>query len=356
MADVASTNPQVGPAGRRPVLVWVKPMYTVLVWLLAVAIVLYFFGAFKLLVLGALAAGAMAAFLKPVVDRFPASRSVSAVVVGFGAILLAGGVVTGIGMLVAEPIRQEWQSWPQTRDQFDAYLQRWAGPLGLEKPPTTDQVIEHIASWAAGPDGKVVTGLAAVVVDLIIALAFVFIGSMYLLAEPSGRILGPATSLLPPRHRNPMKRALTELEPRMRWWVIGTMTSMSIVGVATAIGYSLVGLKFAIPLAMLAASAEIVPNIGPIIGASIAVLFAAVQGPGYVAGVLGVYAVIQILESYVILPMVMRKAVCIPPIVTLFTVVLWGNVFGAPGLLLAVPIDLLIWSIVDHLVLRRERA
>ena len=102
--------------------------------------------------------------------------------------------------------------------------------------------------------------------------------------------------------------------------------------------------------------AELVPTLGPIAAFALALLVAFAQGTSEVIGVTVVYAVIQLLESYVLLPLVMRGAVRIPPVVTLFTVVLWGTIFGFAGFILAVPIDLTIWTFADHFVLRREGA
>jgi predicted PurR-regulated permease PerM len=78
----------------------------------------------------------------------------------------------------------------------------------------------------------------------------------------------------------------------------------------------------------------------------------ATAGLGKVAGALIVYAVVQTTESYVLVPTLMRKTVNVPPIVTLLTVVLWGNVFGPLGLVLAVPIDLVIWAMLEEFVIR----
>ncbi|HMB96529.1 MAG TPA: AI-2E family transporter, partial [Tepidisphaeraceae bacterium] len=203
-------------------------------------------------------------------------------------------------------------------------------------------------NWIAGQGTGIVSGTAAVLVDLLIALAFIFIGSMYILAEPPGQLTEPAIALLSPRHRLAMRSALSDLEPRLRWWLFGTLVGMTIVGLATGIGYKLVGLEIAIPLALLTGLLEIVPTVGPATGFIIALLFAAVQGKSQVAGVIVVYVIVQILEAYIILPLIMRRAVNVPPIVTLFSVVLWGKIFGIAGLLLAIPIDLTVWAFLKH--------
>ena len=62
--------------------------------------------------------------------------------------------------------------------------------------------------------------------------------------------------------------------------------------------------------------------------------------------------VVQGLESNVLIPIVMKRAVDIPPAVSLFTLILWGKILGVSGLLLAIPIDLVIWNLLKHFVMR----
>src|SRR5690606_18560946 len=85
----------------------------------------------------------------------------------------------------------------------------------------------------------------------------------------------------------------------------------------------------------------------------VATMFALTQGTSTAIGVAVVYLVIQGIESYALVPIVMKRAVMIPPVVTLFTVVLWGKVFGAAGLFLAIPLDLLVWSFADRFLRQR---
>ena len=90
---------------------------------------------------------------------------------------------------------------------------------------------------------------------------------------------------------------------------------MTTVGLVSTVGYLIVGLKMAIPLGLLTGFAEIVPTLGPFAALVIALLFALTQSPGTVFGVLIVYSFVQLLESYVLLPMVIKKTTHIPPVV-----------------------------------------
>lgn len=337
--------------------VWVYPLVSVVVWLVALMLFLYFFAAGRILLLGLLAAGIVAATLKPIADRVPGPRWVGALLAGLGFIVLTVGLVALLSWRLTGAVEQQIAQWPELREQLNGLLARWSGRFGLEQPVTVQTLVQEISGFVSGTTLQQVGTRAAGIVSAVgLGLAFAFVGSIYLLAEPAERLLRPVERLLPARRHAALRGAVADLEPRLRWWFLGTLASMLIVGAASWIGYTIAGVRFALPLALLAAAFEIVPTIGPLIAFAVAALVAATQSATQVVAELVVYAIVQLLESYVILPLIMERAVRIPPIVTLATVILWGNVFGPAGLLLALPLDLLVWTVLDRFVAGTERA
>lgn len=139
-------------------------------------------------------------------------------------------------------------------------------------------------------------------------------------------------------------------ESRMSSWFWGELTLMLIVGLMTFFGLHLIGLgKYAVPIAVLAGLLEAVPNIGPVISSIPAILlgFASSSFTGFAALALSV--IIQQLENTLIVPLVMRKAVGINPILTLIALVLGGRLGGVLGVLLAIPLLLFIEAILNEL-------
>lgn len=276
-------------------------------------------------------------------------------------VLVAAGALTGLGWLLYEPIRLNVERLPEIRRRANDGLQDFAATAGINGELTVEE--------AAGIAVKVLTGgepsewvpsVAGGVLTALLAVLVVVIGAAYLLARPSGSLSGPVSKLLPPDRAEATRRAVSSLQPQYRWWLVGTLFSMAVIGLIFGAGYWLIGLQFALPLAVFAAVAQVVPTFGPMVTLALSLLIAATQGTVQVLGVVGVYGVAQALESYVLTPMVMRQAVRIPPIVTLFTIILWGNVFGPGGLILAIPIDLTIWALLKHHLVeepeRREEA
>lgn len=331
----------------------VRNLVTLFVWAAALALFFYFLDAFRLLFLGVLGAGCLAAALFPLTRYVPAGRGVSAIVVGVAPVLLIVAVIVLASWLMAGPVKRELRQWPEVRQKLNDTLGRWSERIGLERPVTVQSLLGQSGQLLDGSGGaEVLRSTTSAVSGVAIAIAFVLFGSIFMLAESPARLVEPVIAALPPPRREQIRGALGDLVPRLRWWVLGTLVSMSIVFAAAWAGFAVVGLGFALPLALLAGAAEIVPTVGPAAAFLVALLFAATQGVGTVVAVAVVYLVIQLVESYVIVPLVMKKAVKMPPLVTLFTVVLWGKVFGAAGLFLAIPINLVLWSFYDHLVLR----
>jgi hypothetical protein len=99
-----------------------------------------------------------------------------------------------------------------------------------------------------------------------------------LLAELADHLLRPLERIVPPHRHAALVGAIADLEPRLCWWCLGTLASMLIVGGASWIGYAVVGLHFALPLALLAAAFEAVPTIDPLFAFGLAALVAPPRG------------------------------------------------------------------------------
>ena len=154
-------------------------------------------------------------------------------------------------------------------------------------------------------------------------------------------------------HESTVKRVTSVLEiaeKRMSSWFWGELTLMTVVGLLTFIGLNIIGMKYALPLAVLAGLLEVVPNIGPVISSIPAIIlgFSNSAFGGFAA--MALYVIVQQLENNLIVPIIMRKAVGINPILTLIALILGGRLGGVLGILLAIPILLFIETVVSELM------
>lgn len=135
---------------------------------------------------------------------------------------------------------------------------------------------------------------------------------------------------------------LSRVESRLGQWVRGELILMTIIALATYIGLRLLGVQFALPLAILAGILEIVPNVGPIIAAVPAVLVGFTVSPVLGFSVAALYFLIQQLENLVIVPKVMQASIGLSPLVTLVALGIGAELGGVMGAVLAIPVFLVV--------------
>jgi len=178
-----------------------------------------------------------------------------------------------------------------------------------------------------------VTSMLNVVIDGLL----IFFAGLYLAAQPDLYRRG-LLSLLPWENRRRGAEVLDALYEALRHWLQGQLVSMLIVGVLFAVALSIIGVPSALVLGVIAALAEFIPLLGPVLATIPAMLSALPQGVVQVAWVVLAFLVIQQTESNLVVPYVQRRAVHLPPVVALFATVVFGLVFGVAGLLFAVPL------------------
>jgi predicted PurR-regulated permease PerM len=146
-----------------------------------------------------------------------------------------------------------------------------------------------------------------------------------------------------PLHLEKAKQFVDSLEQQLGSWVRGQIVLMLIIGLVTFIGLSLLGVPYALPLAILAGLLEIFPNLGPTIAAVPAVIFAYLGLGPVMAGVTTIfYILVQQLENNIIVPKIMRDNADVNPLVAIVTILVGLKVGGVVGALLAVPAYILI--------------
>jgi len=151
-----------------------------------------------------------------------------------------------------------------------------------------------------------------------------------------------------------IEKIIAALEYRLGGWARGQIILMVIVGVATYVGLTVIGVPFAVPLALLAGILEIIPNIGPTLAVipSVIVGFSVTPLTGMAAAALGI--LIQQAENYALVPKVMQKSAGMSPIITLLSLVIGLKVAGVMGALLSVPVVITSQVLLEELVFSKQ--
>jgi predicted PurR-regulated permease PerM len=163
-----------------------------------------------------------------------------------------------------------------------------------------------------------------------------FVG-LFAAARPALYMEGVA-SLFPLGKRERVLRVLDELGFTLRWWLVGQLLSMLIIGASTWLVLYLLGVPLALPLALLVGLLGFVPYLGPIIGLVPVSIVAGMQGADLLFYVAGTYLAVQMIEGYVITPLIQHRMVYLPPMFTVIAQILLGSIFGALGFIFATPL------------------
>lgn len=143
---------------------------------------------------------------------------------------------------------------------------------------------------------------------------------------------------------------IEKAELRMSNWFWGELMLMTVVGWMTFIGLSLLQIRYAVPLAVLAGLLEVVPNLGPTISAVPAFIIGLSISPLAGFSTLALYFVVQQLENNLIVPVIMKRAVGINPIITLIVLIVGGQLAGVLGIVIAIPLYVFAETIIKELL------
>ena len=165
----------------------------------------------------------------------------------------------------------------------------------------------------------------------------VLVAGMFL-AMDAGNARDGLLSLAPASARHRLAAVLNGSGRALRRWLLGTLADMIVVGVLTGVGAAVVGLPSAAVLGLIAGLATFVPILGPVAGAAPGILAAMPLGWGVVGWTVAMYVAVQQIEGNFIYPFIQRRALALPPYLTLFAVAVFGALFGVLGVMLATPL------------------
>lgn len=180
-------------------------------------------------------------------------------------------------------------------------------------------------------------GIASNAVTLIAGVVVVAFSGLYLAAEPDVYRRG-VIRLLPPSVRPRAGQVLSRLSEVLWYWMLGRLLSMTVVGVATIVGLWLLGIPLPIALGGLAGLLTFIPYLGTVFAAIPALLLALSIDLRMMLYVVLLYLGIHLLEGYILVPLVQRRAVHIPPVLILSAQLVFGVFAGIVGIAFATPV------------------
>ena len=177
------------------------------------------------------------------------------------------------------------------------------------------------------------------------------ISGIYLAAQPRLYLDGLIQLLTPEAHTRAAER-IEAIGNALRLWLIGQLIQMVIIGALAMIALLLIGVPSALALGLIAAVGEFVPYVGPIVAAIPAILVAMSVGPTAALWTVGAYIAINQVEGHLVIPLIQRHFVFIPPAVILLGIVAVTELFGPASFVFAAPLSVVIFIAIKVFYVR----
>jgi len=214
-------------------------------------------------------------------------------------------------------------------------------------------VINHLENGLSGllsvivQGGSSITGFVSGVLGNLFFIVTAIVLSFYLSISKDGieRFL---KAILPKNTELIAIEIYKRTRKKLGRWLGGQIVLSLSVGVLTFIGLSILGVKYAILLSLLAAILEIVPYIGPILVGAIAFLVTVSQSFTIALFVILVFFIIQELENNILVPVIMSRAVDVDPVTVVIALLAGAQIAGIVGMLLAVPVTIVVEEIINN--------
>lgn len=317
---------------------------------------------FVLLMLGVLVSLYLGAVADWMERRTQAPRGVtlSAAIVGtLGALAI-------LGWILAPPVIEQTRKLFETMPSFLAAWEKGIDALAMKFPalgsvigtPGEHKTLQAAYGQLSGVIGSVPTKLFEIVHAAINIFA-VGVMAIYLSLHPA-LYREWLIALFPPVHRDLVRDVLADLADSLRSYIVGQLLTMTFLGAITAVGLWVLDVPFWLPFGIFTGLVAIVPFFGTLLSTTLPALFV-LTGDGYHAFsplghaflVVGLGVVVHLIEGNVVSPLVMSKKVDLPPVLTIMSVLVIGQLLGGLGLIVALPTLVSMMVIVRRILITR---
>ncbi|HEX5826411.1 MAG TPA: AI-2E family transporter [Candidatus Limnocylindrales bacterium] len=236
---------------------------------------------------------------------------------------------------------------PSFLDEVEA----WAGTV---RPAALGEVIASLGDAARralrldAPETDEVVRIGLTLAEALTSIGAV-LALVFFWLVGHARLQRYVLAFVPLDRRGGVRNAWNEVEGRLGMWFRGQLILMGTIGVLCGAAYFVLGVPSALLLGLIAAICEAIPLIGPILGAIPAVLAAATVSPELALVVIGVTALIQVVENNVLVPVIMRNTIGLSPLIVTLSLLVGAAAGGIAGALVAVPIAAAIEVILGRL-------
>ncbi|AKM82956.1 hypothetical protein A2422_03210 [Candidatus Woesebacteria bacterium RIFOXYC1_FULL_31_51] len=257
------------------------------------------------------------------------------------SVLISYVVIFGVlGLAVATLLPPLVEQTTNLANNLPKYLQ----DLGINKY-ANGEVLKQIISQLGSVPGQIVKAGFSLFTNILSILTIaIFAFYLLLMKDKFDQNLEP---LFGREKSKSISTLVDRLENRLGGWARGQFFLMLLVGTLSYIGFIILGIPYALPLAMLSGLFEIVPFVGPVIAAIPAIILGFSISPFVGFATIGLAFLIQQLENYVFVPKIMEKSTGVSPIVTLLALAIGSRLAGIVGMIISIPLVIIAKTLLE---------
>jgi len=267
------------------------------------------------------------------------------------ALVLVIGLLTLVFYLFGTQLASLRNEWPVLQTKSIAFFddaQQWAsrkfGYHPMSKQEVIDESMKSVKKSAGGYLGTTLSTTAGVLSTVTLVPIYIFCFLYY-----RDHMRQFMFRFVAPDRRTSVLTTMDKVQTVVQAYLQGLFTVIVIVAILNAIGLLVLGVKFAIFFAIFASVLAVIPYIGILLGASIPALITLVEtgSPAKAAAVVSVFVFVQFLEGNFITPMITGSKVSINPMAAIIALILGGELWGTPGMILSIPLTAVLKVVMD---------
>jgi predicted PurR-regulated permease PerM len=278
-------------------------------------------------------------------------RSVGAPLV----MLLIIGALVGLIAAVAPAVRKQSQELTTELPKAMRKVEQWLGKAQATArlQPTAPQQTQQPQQGEQPQKqaGRFVFPVITSTFEALAGLLIIIFVAIYIAVSP-GTYREGIVHLIPHTRRPQLVEVLDEVAETLRGWLTARLIAMIVIGIVTGVALALLGVRGALALGIIAGLMELVPFYGPVVASIPAIGVALLESPQKALYVAILYIVIQQFEGNILTPLLLKKRLEVPPVLTIVAVSAFGIVFGVLGMLAAEPLVAAMLLVVRKLYVR----
>ncbi len=272
---------------------------------------------------------------------------------GLGVLLIYIAIFSVFTCAIALLIPPLMEQYSEFAKAFPAYAERFISLVQSVSPD--GNLLEQLKKGFQSIESSLVQAAGGIFVKIfdfvkgIIAFFFVFVVTFYMIVQERA-IKGAIHLVTPVRYRFYIDGLISQIQKKIGLWLRSQLILCFIIFLMVFTGLMVLGVPYALILALVAGLAEFVPYIGPVLGSVPAIFIAFDQSPLLALWVLILFLVIQRLENDFIVPRVMQKTIGINPLVSVVAILVGVKLGGFLGVMLAIPVTAIIGVIIEDMI------